>query len=299
MINVENKLIELGFILKSAIKHNRFVNCSHISKPSKRDSVWYRYDEGKPFVSYGSWNGCIEDGYFFIEEAKPLTPEEKQAYAKKKAEYEEYNRKIEAEDRQRRLTNVRSAYQVTRQTKTSHSYLTRKQIKFRTDFTFDQLGRLVIPMVNIDNQLMGYQYIDDQGNKLFKSGSITKESFYIFKPFDVAIKGLDLIIIAEGIATAGSIYQALDEKLDAVNYGVIATYSAGNVKPVIDVIRTIAPKNRIIGIADNDDAGIKAYNDTNVKFYVCGVESGHDANDIAVQFGEETLAELVIDFIRG
>ena len=293
MISIENKLRELGFIVKS-IKEGRVNRCGTIDKPNKKNG-WFRvYDES---VIYGSWDDAIPNGYFWTKEITPLTAEEKQAYAKKRAEQEIKQRELEEIERLERLNSVNKGYALTRQIKTTHAYLERKQMAFRQDYTFDMQQRLVIPVLNIHNHLAGYQYINDLGDKLFKSGSILKGGFYPFKPYHCTIADLDLIFICEGVATADAVYQAMDDRLEAVNYGVIACFSAGNVRNIIaDIVKQYGKKS-IIGIADSDDAGIKAYDKTGVKFLICGIQKGEDANDILVRFGKEKLAKLIVNFM--
>jgi len=294
MIDLLQKLNELGLLAKrlTGRKHQR---CGTVTHPKSTNGWFIVNDES---VSYGSWDGSVESGYFWLNDSKPLTAEEKQAYAKRRAEQEIKQRELEQKDRIERLESVRGAYALTKRRNPHHAYVSRKQIDFRLDFTHDMQGRLVIPMVNIQNQLMGYQYINDVGEKKFKSGSITKESFYCFKPYDISIAELDLIFICEGVATAGSVYQALNQSLDAVNYGVVATFSAGNIKPVIDSLHRNIGGKSMVGIADNDIAGINAYNHTGVKFMVVGIANGDDANDVHIQFGSDALAELILNFLQ-
>lgn len=294
MISIENKLQELGFIVKS-IREGRVNRCGTIDKPKKKNG-WFRVYEDS--VSYGTWDDTIPNGYFWTKEITPLTPEEKQEYAKKRAEREIKQREVELLERIERLDSINKAYALTKQNKTHHAYLERKQMTFRQDYTFDFQQRLVIPVLNVQNHLVGYQYINDNGDKLFKTGSILKGGLYPFKPYHCTIADLDLIFMCEGVATADAIYQSMDEMFDSVNYGVIACFSAGNVKNIIADIHQYCGRKSIIGIADNDDAGIKAYDKTGVKYFVCGLQKGEDANDILVQFGKEKLAKLIVNFME-
>jgi phage/plasmid primase-like uncharacterized protein len=295
MINVENKLTELGFIVKRPITHGKLHRLATTSKPSKRNG-WVRLFENS--CSYGDWAGDIENGYFWLDNIQPLTAEQKQEWLKKKSEQEILQREIELKDRCERLEAVNKAYALTRQKKTQHAYLERKKIDFRYDFTQDMQDRLVIPMLNVHNQLVGYQFIDDAGIKMFKAGSLTKGGFYPFKPYDCKLVDLDLIFICEGVATAGSVYQALSEHLDAVNYGVVATFSAGNVKPVIDSIWQHVGRKSMIGIMDNDAAGINAYQNINILAFIVHFLDGKDANDTYLEFGKDELAKIILNELK-
>ncbi len=309
MINIENKLIELGFILKGTIKHNRFVNCAHVSRPNKADSVWYCYDEGKPFVSYGSWNGCIENGHFFIEEAKPFTAEEKQAYAKKKAEYEEHNRKLEAE-RLNKLALKRdfSLSEYSKFSKcTGHDYLERKKIYSPElyDFKIDDRGNLLcVPFHNIYGEMQGYQTINESGDKRF-CGSVGGYFWQYPKANpcpEVFNRSNMFYIIGEGIATCLSAYEAI------INcYGsrmflpvILCAFNAGNMDKVITA--TKASKLPYLLLVDNDstkarNTGIETAKTLLTTHDDCEINpitfKNGDANDFILEHGEVEFIKLL------
>ena len=295
MINVENKLIELGFIVKRQITQGKVHRLATINKPNKKNG-WVRLLDNS--CSYGDWSGDIENGWFWLNYIEPMTAEQRQEYAKKRAEREELQRKIDEQDRVERMQRVAEGFAGTRQAK-QHDYLKRKQINMRGDFRFDWQDRLVVPIHNIMGQLTGYQYIDSQGIKLFKSGSLPIGGFYKFMPDNCSLKDLDLIFVCEGMATAASVYQALNEHLDAVNYGVIATFSDGNVKHIVNSIRQHVGKKAMVGIMDNDKAGIKAFSDINIKKFIVHFLEGSDANDVYCNFGADALAELILTELNG
>lgn len=149
MISIENKLQELGFIVKS-IKEGRVNRCGTIDKPNKKNG-WFRvYDES---VIYGSWDDAIPNGYFWTKEITPLTPEEKQAYAKKRAEQEIKQRELEEIERLERLNSVNKYTEnvlpmITTNNK-NHPYLTKKQVDWREDFKVDKQGNLIIPVYHL------------------------------------------------------------------------------------------------------------------------------------------------------
>ena len=77
------KLADHGLIVNGALKYGKWDSANTIRHPTGniKDGKYRIY--GKT-VSYSSWNGSIDDGWFFIEDIKPLTAEEKKEYAEKK-----------------------------------------------------------------------------------------------------------------------------------------------------------------------------------------------------------------------
>jgi len=176
----------------------------------------------------------------------------------------------------------------------THPYLEQKQALIRADFKIDFrhscLQRmLVIPIYNIAGVLVAYQRIDADGSKKFKTGSQLSGAFYPIKPDTLHIADLDVIFLCEGYATGSSIYQSLNEELDAVNFGVLCCFSAANIDSVYDVLRNRFTKKSIIHIKDQDDAG----NKSKVAGFTVGFAPGQDANDIACLFGLDTLANII------
>ncbi len=285
MIDITQKLTELGFIVKS-IKENRVNRCATIDKPNKKNG-WFRIFEDS--CSYGSWDETIQSGYFWTKELTPLTQEEKIEFAKKRAQREIEQRELEEIERTERLIEVNKAYALTRQIKRTHPYQIRKQIDFRNDFTFDFQDRLVIPVLNIKNQLTGYQNIDDTGTKLFRSGSIMRGGFYPFIPYGLKLQDLDVLFVCEGVATAASIYQALNLRF-GFSYGVLACFSANNVDVVVNDIYSEIGRKSVVAIKDNDVAGL------NVKTngFIVSDKIGCDANDVYCEQSASALADIIL-----
>lgn len=284
-IDITQKLTELGFIVKS-IKENRVNRCATVDKPNKKNG-WFRvFNES---VSYGSWDDTIQSGYFWTKELTPLTQEEKTEYAKKRAQREIEQRELEEIERSERLLAVNKAYALTRQLKRSHPYQTRKQIDFRDDFTFDFQERLVIPVLNIKSQFVGYQYIDSDGTKMFKSGSLMKAGFYPFIPYGLKLQDLDVIFVCEGVATAASIYQALNLRF-GFSYGVIACFSANNVDVVVNDIYSVIGRKSIVAIKDNDVAGLSV----KTNGFAVSDKIGGDANDVYCEQSASALADIIL-----
>ncbi|MDR2724126.1 MAG: toprim domain-containing protein, partial [Holosporaceae bacterium] len=146
-----------------------------------------------------------------------------------------------------------------------HEYLRRKHIGSCNAKVNVYCGRkqLVIPLIDSipHNGLKGLQLIQEDGSKSFPLP---------FKGlFHVASGGqCNPIVIAEGYATAVSIYEA-------TGLFTIAARSACNMKTVALKVRELFPYSDIIIAADNDDAGRRAAKEKAIK--KARAEAGNDA----------------------
>ena len=120
----------------------------------------------------------------------------------------------------------------------TNAYLDRK------GFTAEALGcrmsrgSAVVPMWS-GGKIVGLQFIDDDGDKLFLKSSAKDGAYH-------AIKGTgDLLVIGEGLATMGAISKAL-------GCSVVVAFDAGNLKPVAKAMRLKYPDKKIVIAADGD-----------------------------------------------
>lgn len=105
-------------------------------------------------------------------------------------------------------------------------------------------GSVVVPLWSAD-ALVGLQFIDGDGDKLFLKGC-AKEGAYHAMPGDG-----DLILIGEGLATMAALRAAL-------GCSVIVAFDAGNLKPVARLMRKKYPDKRIVIAADGDQWTVPA-----------------------------------------
>ncbi len=175
-----------------------------------------------------------------------------------------------------------------------HEYLKNKKISLGNALVNSYKGqsRLVIPLTDFiqpnhsEFTIKALQFIDEDGNKRF-SGPF-KGMFHVASDYE---RSKDVIVIAEGYATARSIAESLAtpggsvkssnttvcreiSKIDldtqsipsdscthnpgAGTFLVVAAMSACNLKNVVEKIADQFPDSRIIIAADNDEAGRNA-----------------------------------------
>jgi phage/plasmid primase-like uncharacterized protein len=161
-----------------------------------------------------------------------------------------------------------------------HDYLTRKNVKSHAALRIYD-GKLVIPVYGVGGEIQSLQYIATDGTKRFYTGGKMQGGYFtIGEPSDV-------VIIAEGFATAMTIHEATAQC-------VVVAFNAGNLKPVCDMVRS-QYKGRVIICADNDASGVGIE-----KANKCGVEVihspivGEDFNDMAKRAGILAVADLII-----
>lgn len=289
-MNVKNELEKLGFIPKRMIA-NKINRCATNYKKTKTNG-WFIFNE--EVCNYGSWDDVIESGFFWLNDEIGKLPYA-EIETKRKIRDEELKR-LQAEEYAERIKKVQGYYGgLNPRNVDGHPYLKNKSALPRDDMKFDYNGRLIIPMYNIESIIVGYQYIDDAGTKLNGTGSIKKGAFYPIIFDGGRIVDLDVIFLCEGYSTGSSVYQALNEEWDAINYGVLCCFGAGNIDVVAkDIVIKYGNKD-MVAIKDQDKAG----NDVKLVGFTVGFDSGSDANDIHVKYGLDKLTEILVYRMKG
>ena len=118
-----------------------------------------------------------------------------------------------------------------------NNYLQRKQIEPLG--VRDHKGRIVVPILDADNQIQSLQFITENGEKRFLTGGKIKGGrFTIGKPSHT-------IYICEGYSTGASIHMATGDQ-------VVCCMNRGNMMNVAEEVRRTQISTRIIIAGDND-----------------------------------------------
>jgi putative DNA primase/helicase len=121
----------------------------------------------------------------------------------------------------------------------AHPYLIMKQIQAHGA---KQLGDLLlVPIHDLDGQLVNLQTIATDGQKRFLSGGRKRGLGYLMGTLDQATQ----LIICEGFATGASLYEAYQQP-------VLVAFDAGNLLPAAQAYRNAYPYLTLIIGADND-----------------------------------------------
>lgn len=105
-------------------------------------------------------------------------------------------------------------------------------------------NRLVIPMLDKKLEVVGLQYIEESGSKLFMKHSKKKGSFFVIDPQQM--RSAHTINYVEGYATGASYYADLGQP-------VVVCFDAYNLSPVAETISGWFPEAKHVFIADCDD----------------------------------------------
>lgn len=152
------------------------------------------------------------------------------------------------------------------------SYLVRKKIDslYGARVATHRNGEpiLVIPMADVNGKFWNYQTIFSQklskGDKFFQRGAKTEGCFFAFGPMTNKV---EKIFIAEGFATAASIFMALGR-----SEAVLAAFNANNLINVAQDVKRKWPQAKVVICADND-----AYTKINDTAYNIGTEKAKKA----------------------
>lgn len=102
-------------------------------------------------------------------------------------------------------------------------------------------GSVVVPLMNMQREILGLQFIKPDGQKTFLTGTAKKGAFHFIGTLD---KDKPLLF-AEGYATAASLHMAL-------GLPVVVCFDAGNLKPVVRVWRNALKHQHFVVCGDND-----------------------------------------------
>lgn len=185
-------------------------------------------------------------------------PELRDEVEKRMRELRENREKEKLSDQESAASRAWDFYFKCNQTGT-HKYLERKKIKLHAGFRIYVPQRiLVIPMYDISGRIKNVQKIyenkQDFGDKLFLRGGQISGCFFNFGELNEQTK---TVYIAEGIATAASIYESLWSSTEPCSEIVVfAAFNANNLRSVGEAITEKIKKNgftaKIVFCADDD-----------------------------------------------
>lgn len=186
---------------------------------------------------------------------RTLTPAEE---AEHRAKVEAMRREREAEETRRHAEAVKKALAIwddADDATDDHPYLRAKDVKahglgiYHGDLVIAGMAcndAVIVPM-KIDGAIHSLQFIAPSSDRRFLSGGRTAGAYYVIGTVD-EIKSRNAICLAEGYATAATLYEATD-------IPTVAVFSAGNLVAVAAHLRKKLPDVRIIIAGDFDASG--------------------------------------------
>lgn len=202
---------------------------------------WYvLHVDGLPAGTFGCWRAGISRTW------SKKTRQEMTA-AERMALRERIRAAREERDAEARRLRAQAAEKANRILTTApladpdHEYLKRKGIE--PHGARQHKNAVAIPLVNGDGAVVGLQFIGLAGSKRFLTGTPKRGAFHMIgEPGDV-------IVIAEGFATAASLHEV-------TGHAVVVALDAGNLKPVAETLARKYPEAQFIVAGDNDESGI-------------------------------------------
>jgi putative DNA primase/helicase len=231
---------ERGLVIRKLVADGRLHRCDAEGRGGKGDGAYIFHPDGVPNGGFQNhrdglgWEGWKAD-------APAVLSREQRAELTAKVERQRQERDAErtaaAEEAARRAADF---WKRAREADPRHPYLVRKNI---LPHGVRQLGaRLLIPMKGAAGELRGLQWISPDGSKRFLTGTAKCGlAFRIGTLTSVAA----IIAVAEGLATASSIFEA-------TGFCTLAAFDCENLLPVARLVRARMPSARIILAGDDD-----------------------------------------------
>lgn len=183
-----------------------------------------------------------------------LTPEEKALMAKQQAEKKQA-REAEEQKKFENAINILAGHLKDNMTNAddSHPYLVLKGVPAMPGMYIDnkgldingqhfsQKGDLIIPIVNMNGELVSAQSIKPDGSKSYLKGGHKQEGFFILG--DIA--NSNDLIFAEGLATGETVHICTGKP-------VVVTFDSGNLIEVSKIFKDNYPDKKILIASDND-----------------------------------------------
>ncbi len=245
-------------------KHGKKYRCPTDAKPDKKIGngeyrIFYNSD-GSIGASFIDYQVGIMHTWFSANKEK-LSIVEKANRAKIA---QEHNQQLES-DQKEALNKIRTSFNQYKisDANSSHQYLINKKINYWFKFVqadrlkFDSYNNLIMPMRNIDNELMGFQIITATGDKWFTNGSSIKGCFYLMitNECGFSIKYCDYLFVGESLGNMITTYLLMNQHsyYKDCNYGCVVS---GGIYNLENALLSIWSKynhfKQIILIADND-----------------------------------------------
>lgn len=310
-MELKGVLEEHGFIIDGLPEMHKGKEIIRVGIAGKKNrnnkDGWYQvYSDGRPNARFGDHSlgeNSVSNGAKTWVYSKRDNSRISQQEIDKKRELNEKRREEEdkryAEQQSVNAQRLQGEFFKGAYANASHQYLSKKGVDshfLRTDWR----GNLMIPLRDVNDKIWNVQRITPDGFK-FSGIARTKEEKANGVTYPVKKKGtffvvgaknvenLNTIIIAEGYATAASIYEAL-------KYPVVMAIDSGNLLPVAEEIKAKFPDREFIFASDNDVLKTREGKEN------VGLEKAQKACEtvggrvISPQFSEEEILAKATDF---
>lgn len=231
-------MADAGIITSEAIIADGKIHRYHIKgdKPGSKNGWYVLFSDRVPSGSFGSWKAGIKQTWC-AKKKSDLTPADR---AEHKRRMDAAIKARDAKDKALKLAAQKKAaaiWQAAPPAQDDHPYLIKKGVKAYG--LRQSKSALVIPLRDTAGILHSLQFIDADGSKRFLSGGRKRGCYFSIGQL------AGTICIAEGYATAASVYEATART-------VAVAFDTGNLLSVAQALRQKFPDAEIILCADND-----------------------------------------------
>ncbi|EKS73142.1 TOPRIM domain-containing protein [Burkholderia sp. SJ98] len=247
VINIENQfadaLADEGFPSTEIVADGKIHRFAGAEDKAGKKNAWYvlhidRFGAG----AFGDWKRGIKATWCSKAE-NSFSPEERSQW---RQQQQAIRAAVEKETKQRNAEAAAKAKRIwdnARDATDDNPYCVVKGIKPYGLKEFKDARTLIVPVRNAKGHLVSAQFIYADGTKRFLSGGEKAGCYYSFGP-----KPKERIVIAEGFATAASLYEA-------TGLPVAVAFDCGNLRSVAAAVKANLPPNCKVTIAADDDAG--------------------------------------------
>ena len=245
-----NAMRAAGLEPPSIIEPGKLHRFPGLGKKNGNTAGWCRlFPDGLGGV-YGDWSTEFSE-HWQAERAKAYSPAERAAF-QRQVEESRAQAKADRETRQREAaTKAAEIWESATPASDDYTYLTAKRVQANGLRIHE--NKLVIPLRDVGGNLHTLQFIDADGGKRYLSGGAVSGNHWTLGKLT---PDTPFIYLCEGVATAGSLYQAMGGC-------AVAAMSSGNLKAVAEALHAKYPGARIIVCGDDDiktsgNPGVKA-----------------------------------------
>ena len=229
-----------GLVIRDLIADGEIHRVPHISSKKGAVDGWYiLHLSGKiPVGVCGCWKEPTFESKWMADIGRNMSFSERLEHDKLIAEIRAKREADRIASQQVAAEKAEDEVSTYADASADHPYLVRKRIEPH-GIKIDRAGRLVVPVIDQEGEILSYQTIDADGNKRFLKGGKIEGGFYELRG------NRKVIFIGEGFATCASIHQA-------TGFTTLVAFDCGNLAKVAKSAKEMFLGSRIVICADND-----------------------------------------------
>lgn len=244
-------MADAGLVYSDPIQADGMLHRFHVEgdRPGTRNGWYIVHSDGVPAGAFGSWKGITGTwrARSKLSRYESSMMRDRLKAAMKAASRERERAGYEASERAAKI------WEAAEPADADHDYLRHKRIQAHG---LRQHGNsLIVPVRDVNGNLMSLQRIDPSGSKRFLPGGRISGGMHILNgdnPLSIfdGRSRVPTIVLAEGYATGATIWEIK-------NSPVVVAFNAGNLKPVAKAIQVRLRYWRPVFCADNDHTGAR------------------------------------------